>query len=92
MEALKGRLTRYWIYFDNSNPRTIHNFLSRGCGVTAYDLDDALFVIRKELFDGGELPPVREVVPNIDISTLDEGHIIPNMGIPVDRGVWFPQH
>jgi hypothetical protein len=27
---------------------------------------------------------------NLDIRTLDQGHVIPNMKDPTLRGVWFP--
>jgi hypothetical protein len=33
---------------------------------------------------------VARVVQNVDISTLEENHVRPNMGNPVVRGVWFP--
>lgn len=31
------------------------------------------------------------VVPDVDVRTLDEGHVIPNMGPPAIRGVWYPK-
>jgi hypothetical protein len=31
------------------------------------------------------------VVPDVDIRTLDQAHVIPNMGPVVFRGVWFPR-
>jgi hypothetical protein len=31
------------------------------------------------------------IVPDIDIRTLDEKHVIPNIGPVVFRGVWFPR-
>jgi hypothetical protein len=90
----KKLLTRFWIHFDMSNwdvETVVSRYLYRGCGVTAYSLDDAMQILKTELFENTRMPPVKEVITNIDVSTLDEGHIIPNMGIPVDRGVWFPR-
>lgn len=29
-------------------------------------------------------------VENVDISSLDDNHVRPNMGSPIVRGVWFP--
>ena len=41
------------------------------------------------LFDGEE-PPIESISEDVDISTLDEGHVRPNMGNPLRRGIWFP--
>jgi len=35
------------------------------------------------------MPPVRKVVENVDVSTLDD-HVRPNMHPPNWRGMWFP--
>ncbi len=32
-----------------------------------------------------------EVVENVDIRDLDERHVVPNMGPPTVRGVWYPR-
>jgi hypothetical protein len=34
---------------------------------------------------------VLEVVTDVDVQTLDEGHVIPTMDLPNVRGVWFPR-
>ena len=31
------------------------------------------------------------VVADVDVSTLDAGHVLPNMGPSVFRGVWYPR-
>ncbi len=31
------------------------------------------------------------VVDNVDIRSLDQNHVIPNMGVVVNHGVWFPK-
>ena len=31
-----------------------------------------------------------EIIENIDIGLLDQGHVVPNMGPVVFKGVWFP--
>jgi hypothetical protein len=31
-----------------------------------------------------------EVVPDVDIRRLDQAHVVPNMGLVVHRGVWYP--
>ena len=80
---------RYWIKFDLAIG--VPAFTSTlGCGVTAYDLSDALALLQETVFSGGPLPDVAEVTEDVDVSTLDPGHVLPNMRPPVARGVWFP--
>lgn len=38
-----------------------------------------------------EMPPIADAIEDVDISTLDLGHVGPNMEVPVFRGVWFPK-
>lgn len=82
-------LTRYWITFDYPADSVGRQL---GFGVTALDLDDAMTLLRSEWFEANGLvvPPLREVVENIDVSTLDD-HVRPNMAPPNWRGLWFPQ-
>jgi hypothetical protein len=61
-----------------------------GYGVTAYDYADALQILRWQAFDNNPLPPVASVIEDVDVSTLDAGHILPNMHPPNWRGIWFP--
>ena len=96
MPSLKNPLLhRYWIEFASAPPRGAEGYilpsrLARFCGVTAYTLDDALYLIREQLTLGRDLPPIREMIEDIEIATLDSGHIRPNMGEPFWRGVWWP--
>jgi hypothetical protein len=87
----KGALMRrYWFEFVYEGYEDIPFGLRMGCGVTASTQDEALGLIKERVFEGRELPPILRVVSDVDISTLDEGHVRPNMGIPVVRGIWFP--
>jgi hypothetical protein len=74
-------LRRYWF------PAT----LGFGVGVTALSHDEAQ---RWALEALSFLPPgaafTGEVVEDVDIRTLDQGHVIPNMLPPSNRGVWYP--
>jgi hypothetical protein len=81
-------LTRYWFKFELLPP---YHPLRKGCGVTAYTYNDAMKLLMQSLFKDTPMPPVQEVIENIDISTLDQKHIIPNMESPTWRGVWFPK-
>jgi len=96
MAPLKNSLLhRYWIEFASAPPRGREGYmlslpLARFCGVTAYTLDDARYLIREQLCLGRDLPPIREIIEDVDIAKLDSGHIQPNMGEPFWRGVWYP--
>jgi hypothetical protein len=59
-----------------------------GIGVTAYSLEDARNLIDAD--DYLRIQKVSEVIENVDVRTLDQGHVIPNMGPPNLRGIWFP--
>ena len=81
-EATKNLLHRYWF-------RTRQHI---GIGVTAYSLDDAKEMIRSE-FEGRpfyKTIEVLEIIEDIDVRLLDSNHVLPNMGPPNFRGVWFP--
>ncbi len=83
-------LRRYWIKFDLrlEDPHPLGTL--PGCGVTAYNYEDALQLIQARVFKNADLPPVSQVIEDVDISTLDPNHVLPNMAVPVRRGVWFP--
>jgi hypothetical protein len=38
---------------------------------------------------GAAVPQPARVVEDVDVSTLDAGHVLPNMRAPNERGVWF---
>ena len=52
--------------------------------------EDAMEMMKEAIFSGDELPEVEYITENVDVSTLDAGHVLPNMGNPVVRGIWFP--
>jgi hypothetical protein len=81
-------LTLYWFTFERIASPTALNL---GCGVTAYDLDDALSILRESVFTGIELPRITQQIESVDVSTLDPKHVLPNMGLVTERGVWFPK-
>jgi hypothetical protein len=80
-------LKRYWFTFARQAQPSPLNI---GCGVTAPSREDAVTIMKETVFVGRALPHILDVVENVDISTLDQGHVIPNMGPPNIRGVWFP--
>jgi hypothetical protein len=82
------KLRRFWFRFDDL-PKFAPVRL--GCGVTARDYDDAIDILGSTVFRGQTMPTIASVTDDVDISTLDRGHVIPNMEVPVFRGVWFPK-
>jgi hypothetical protein len=82
------QLRRYWFSFEKvARP----NPLNLGCGVTAYDYADATSLLREGVFSRKELPLIVACVEDVDVSTLDPKHILPNIGLVNVRGIWFPQ-
>ena len=71
------KLRRYWF--------AVAGLL--GFGVTAYSIDDARFLLEAE---GYSIESDVEVTVDVDVSTLDPNHILPNAGPSSFRGVWFP--
>lgn len=82
-------LRRYWFEFDGPDAPSSLNM--RRCGVSAYDYKDALALVRERIFANAVLPTITRVIEDVDVSTLDPNHVLPNIGIVVWRGVWFPK-
>lgn len=83
-------LRRFWFQFDLPQAQAQLVSYGLGCGVTAYDYEDAVALIKERVFKDTEMPDIRNVVEDVDVSTLDAKDVKPNMGMPVFRGVWFP--
>ncbi|RKH04263.1 hypothetical protein D7V97_25555 [Corallococcus sp. CA053C] len=88
MTARQPRLHRYWIQLPEDVLRA--RGLCGGCGVTAYDLDDARRILQAQLFKETPLPTFTHVTEDVDVTTLDAGHVLPNMGVCSWRGIWYP--
>ncbi|HEV7646131.1 MAG TPA: hypothetical protein VGO50_19500 [Pyrinomonadaceae bacterium] len=87
-----SHLIRYWIRFNFSEDQPRYKSyvgLKMGCGVTAYSLDDAVELMKGQIFNNDPFPEIKQVVENIDISSLDN-HVLPNIGLVNYRGIWFP--
>jgi hypothetical protein len=85
-----GGLTRFWIELDYSG-HGVAPGTDLGVGVTAIDRGDALRLVAHRVFDDAPLPPVKSIRENVDVSTLDQRYVLPNIGPPHVRGVWFPK-
>lgn len=92
---MKKCMKRYWFEFDLPKEESLsrHYYLPvHGCGITAYDLNDALKIMRLFILQSDDFPKFSRIVENIDLSTLEEKHVLPNAGVPVWRGVWYPSY
>lgn len=87
---MSTNLVRFWFEFDISVAFGYPLGIGYGCGVTAYNIEDALRLMEDRIFSSVKRPPFKTVKENVDISTLDQGHVIPNMKLPFSRGIWFP--
>lgn len=75
---MKKLLRRFWFRTEKG----------LGIGVTAYSLDDAKYLIEETDFYLDK--NILEIIEDVDVRSLDQGHVIPNMGPPNFRGIWFP--
>jgi hypothetical protein len=80
-------LKRYWFEFERNQ---IPDHLALGCGVTAYNYDDALYILCKKVFRDSVVPSPKIVIEDIDVSTLDAGPALVNMAPPNLRGISYP--
>jgi hypothetical protein len=82
------KLHRYWIKFEKVEDLSLG--IGLGCGVTAFDCQDAIDLIHRKVFGARDLPAILHMIENVDVSTLDSGHVLPNIGDVTRRGIWFP--
>jgi hypothetical protein len=87
---LSDHLHRYWFRWDG-DPHDLPAGATLGYGVSAVDRADAETLLSAALLSGGALPDGSEVIEDVDVRTLDQGHVLPNMGDPSVRGVWYPR-
>jgi hypothetical protein len=70
-------LKRFWFKFEIS-PKP--DAINLGCGVSAYDYEDAILLLRKYVFGANGPPLIEQCIEDVDILTLE-----------ANRGIWFPQ-
>lgn len=91
-------LRRYWIEFEPPPHEELPPGVIRlapwppaGCGVTAYTLEDALSLMNEYLGCVGPIPPIRAVIEDVDLSTIDLlRHVRRAVIVPIWRGIWYP--
>jgi hypothetical protein len=47
-------------------------------------------MLKQRVFRADPLPKIRRYLQDMDLSALDQNHVIPNMSDPDRIGVWFP--
>ncbi|AYD00089.1 hypothetical protein NCHU2750_06950 [Neorhizobium sp. NCHU2750] len=72
-------LRPYWIKMDKPS--------GLGFGITAWSKEDAETLLRLVLPDDCAIISINPVK---DAASLDQGHVIPNMGNMFRRGIWYP--
>lgn len=82
-------MIRYWFEFNESEDVYLLG-LQLGCGVTAFNKEDAMKIIGELIFKHKKIPTIKKCIENVDIRELDQGHIMPNMWAPNYRGIWYP--
>ncbi len=94
MASLKNPLlTRYWIEFEPPvDPPGYHRCWPPGkCGVTAYSLEDALWLLQEHVFLDTPVPKVQKVTENVDLSDPEFWRQFRAfVGARIWRGVWYP--
>jgi len=48
--------------------------------------------MRRFILRDNNMPAFSRIVENIDISTIEDMNVRPNLGVPVWRGVWYPAY
>lgn len=73
-------MIRYWFEFNfNDYMGAIPPELHLGCGVTAFSSEHALSLLKSKVFKDKVVPEITKCINNVDINTLDQGHVLPNM-------------
>ena len=93
-DAGERGLIRFWFEFDygpGPGGLTTWNPGPPWVGVTAFDYDDAVRIVRAEYFADRSMPAVRSFIEDVDVSAID---VIKGTGYrfspPVWRGIWYP--
>ena len=64
---------------------------SLGYGVTAYSVEDATHLLKDAGLELDFDSDVIEILHDVDIRSLDQQHVVVNMGPPSFHGVWYPR-
>jgi hypothetical protein len=65
------------------------SIINSGIGITAYSFDEAELILNETIKKHNLELNIVEVISDVDIRTLDQNHVVPNMNPPNLKGVWF---
>jgi len=86
-----NKLIRYWFEFEFNHFTELPIGLALGCGITAYNYNDAIEMLQKQVFENRPIAKIKKVIENVDVSTLEANHVLLNMPTPSTiRGIWYP--
>jgi len=83
-------IKRFWFEFLESSKEPLPIGFQHGCGLSAYDCNDAVQLLKERVFKSTGFLIIEKMIEDVDVSTLDRGHVLPNMGNVTVRGIWFP--
>jgi hypothetical protein len=81
-------LRKFWFVFERLQQPSAINL---GCGVTAYDKDDAIILLRDYIFGNNGPPTILNCIEDVSLDQIEQKHARPNIGDTEVRGIWFPQ-
>ena len=61
-----------------------------GLGVTAWTQDDAIWILRQVVLGSDPLPPISEVIEDIDVRSIEFPSWLSGASAPNWRGIWYP--
>lgn len=82
----------FWIEFEKVEGKELPIGTGWGCGVTAYDKEDAINLMKKLIFKDWKDIPILSSKENITLDDLEQNHVAPNIGNIMIRGIWFPNY
>lgn len=85
------KLIRYWFEFEYEHYSELPMGLALGCGITALTYEDAIALLKEKIFLDKPITAFKKLIENVDVSTLEANHVLPNLGAPTTaRGIWYP--
>ena len=75
--TLEQTMRRFWFQFEKVPQPTALNL---GCGVTAFDRDDAIAIVNEFVSVKGVTPNISGIIDDVDLSGLEDPHIHSNIG------------
>jgi hypothetical protein len=81
-------MRRFWIAIE---PLPYASNLNLGCGVTAETEEEAVAILLERAAASNDAVSIRSITLDVDVSTLDDRHVLPNVGNIFRKGIWWPQ-